>query len=89
MTDSKKGTNKKSAPYEPPRLFDLSGGVAYAASECDNGNRASIECDNGNSVSTGGVSPVGDCDNGNQAIGGECDNGNRASGCDQGNRASS
>jgi predicted porin len=79
MTDSKKGTNKKSAPYEPPRLFDLSGGVAYAASECDNGN----------SVSTGGVSPVGDCDNGNQAIGGECDNGNRASGCDQGNRASS
>jgi hypothetical protein len=50
MTDSKKGNNKKNASYEPPRLFDLSGGVAYAASECDNGNRASVGCDNGNTT---------------------------------------
>ena len=91
MTDSKKGNNKKSAPYEPPRLFDLSQGVAYAASYCENGNKASIGCNNGNKHTGGGdVSPIGNCHNGNNAAGGCCNNGNNAAGgsCYIGNMAS-
>ncbi|MBW2005697.1 MAG: hypothetical protein JRI72_14070 [Deltaproteobacteria bacterium] len=31
MTDPKDDDQKTKIPYEPPRLFDLGGGVAYAA----------------------------------------------------------
>ena len=77
--------NNERVPYEAPRLFDLGGGIAYAAAACTNGNKADGGCDNGNKVTGGGGAKYGNCDNGNTAAGGSCDNGNFAGhGCDNG-----
>jgi len=67
---------KEKVPYEAPRLFDLSGGIAHAgkkgkkeqfAGKCKNGNKAE-----------GGAGGYGHCGNGNKALSGSCDNGNWA-----------
>ena len=79
--------NNERVPYEAPRLFDLGGGIAYAASACTNGNKADGGCDNGSKVTGGGGGKYGNCDNGNTAAGGSCDNGNFAGhGCDNGSK---
>ena len=67
--------NNERAPYEAPRLFDLGGGIAYAAAACTNGNQAD----------PGGA--YGNCGNGNKAVSGACDNGNWAGhGCANGTK---
>jgi len=63
MTGSKKDDKGPRAPYEPPRLFDLGGGTAYAAAP-------------GPCV-TGG-SPTGECNTGSTATGSWCQVGNMA-----------
>lgn len=80
------GKNNERVPYEAPRLFDLGGGIAYAAAACTNGNGAA-GCDNGNKDTGGGGGGYGNCDNGNRALSGSCDNGNYAGdGCDNGSK---
>lgn len=59
-------------PYEPPRLFDLGGGVAYAQAAC----------------SPGGSPGAGACKSGSSAAGLQCWTGTAAGGfCKQGNSA--
>ena len=78
--------NNERAPYEAPRLFDLGGGIAYAAGGCRNGNKDGGSCTNGNKF-TGGGSPGGTCKNGNKNVPGACKNGNKAgSSCSNGTK---
>ena len=78
--------NNERAPYEAPRLFDFSGGVAYAAAACTNGNKADGGCSNG-SKDTGGGGGYANCGNGNKAVSGTCNNGNWAgSSCSNGTK---
>lgn len=56
MTSPKGDDQKTRIPYEPPRLFDLGGGVAHAAKR---------HCKPGGS-------PVGHCQTGGAAAGGKC-----------------
>ena len=77
--------NNERVPYEAPRLFDLGGGIAYAAAACTNGNKADAGCVNGNKDTGGGGGQYGNCGNGNKALSGACDNGNWAGhGCANG-----
>ena len=49
MADQNEDMKKRKIPYEAPRLFDLSGGTAYSASNCRPGNTASgARCQPGN-----------------------------------------
>jgi len=64
MTGSGKDDKGPRIPYEPPRLFDLGGGIAYAQSICNPGG------------SPGAVS----CTPGGAASGGQCKSGGTASG---------
>ncbi len=67
MTDSKDNNQKTRIPYEPPRLFDLGGGVAYAAvTACSPGGSPAGQCRSGNAA------PTGKCQIGNIAGGGAC-----------------
>jgi len=66
MTSSKDGNQKARIPYEPPKVFDLGEGVAYAAKHHKRHCRP-------------GGSPVGKCQPGAAATGGKCQPGNVAS----------
>ena len=63
MTASKKEDKEPRAPYEPPKLFDLGGGVAYAAT---------------GACRTGGSPGVTACNSGGTASGGRCRTGTAA-----------
>jgi len=62
MTNSQDRQKDSRAPYEPPRLFDLGGGVAYAQSVC----------------ATGGAPGDVQCNPGSTAGGGRCKSGTSA-----------
>jgi len=47
MTNSENGDKKEKIPYEPPRLFNLGGGVAYAAEKCEAGGSPVSQCNDG------------------------------------------
>ncbi len=64
MTDLKKDSNDSRTPYEPPRLFNLGDGLAYAQVVCTAGGLP------------GGVQ----CTSGGTALGGKCQNGATAPG---------
>ena len=87
MTESKDGNQKTRIPYELPKLFDLGGGVAYAAGECKDGTvPKGLICKAGGSPGGGtgcspGSSAGADCKNGLRA-GSKCDTGSTASGGD-------
>jgi len=95
MTGSKDGNQKTRIPYEPPTLFDLGGGVAYAKGECKNGGAPKgLVCKTGGSPGGSeckdGSSAGSDCKSG-QMAGSECKMGFTASGgnCKDGNMAPS
>ena len=70
MTDSKDNNQKTRIPYEPPRLFDLGGGVAYAqVATCTPGGSPTGQCRNGN------IAATSRCSTGNIAGGGNCRDG--------------
>lgn len=87
MTESKDGNQKTQIPYELPKLFDLGGGVAYAAGECKDGTvPKGLICKAGGSPGGGtkcksGSSAGADC-NAGQTAGSKCDTGYVASGGD-------
>ena len=61
-----KDEDKKKMPYEPPRLFDLGGGVAYAAEECKVGGSPAGNCKDGSMATSdecksGGIAGKKDC----------------------------
>ncbi|MCK4787936.1 MAG: hypothetical protein KAV87_29555 [Desulfobacteraceae bacterium] len=62
MTSTKDNNKRTKIPYEPPRLFDFGGGVAYAAAPC----------------SPGGSPAGGVCSDGNTAIPSQCRAGSTA-----------
>ncbi len=59
MTDTKDDNQRTRIPYESPRLFDLGGGVAYAAVACIPGGSPAGKCKDGNAApgicASGGV----------------------------------
>jgi hypothetical protein len=59
MTNSKNGDKKEKIPYEPPRLFNLGGGVAYAAVECKTGGSPAGQCKDGTMATSGRCKPGG------------------------------
>jgi len=70
MTDLKDENQKTRIPYEPPRLFDLGGGVAYAqAAVCNPGGSPTGQCKSGSAAATGR------CSTGTVAGGGNCQDG--------------
>jgi hypothetical protein len=74
MTDPKDKDQKTKIPYEPPRLFDLGGGVAYAQAPCKpGGSPGPGACRDGSTAGsdrcTTGVVAGGPCKQGNSAIG--------------------
>ena len=81
MTDPKDKDQRTKIPYEPPRLFDLGGGVAYAAVPCSpGGSPTTAKCENGGAATGSGCSSGtmagGQCKSGSTAIGGKCKVGN-------------
>ena len=53
MIDSKDDNQGPRIPYEPPRLFDLGGGVAYAAvGDCIPGGSPTSRCKDGSIAGT-------------------------------------
>ena len=69
MTSSKNGDKKEKIPYEPPRLFNLGGGVAYAAGPCKEGGSPAGQCKDGSMATSqecksGGVAGKKDCKQG-------------------------
>lgn len=73
MTGSNKKNQESRPTYEPPTLFDLGGGVAYAKGECKNGG-----VPKGLVCKTGGSPGGSECVTGFSASGGECKEGNSA-----------
>jgi hypothetical protein len=74
MTASRKEDKKSRAPYEPPKLFNLGGGIAHAQGAC----------------SVGGSPGFTQCNSGGAASGGRCKTGTTASGqCSPGMTAAS
>jgi hypothetical protein len=72
MPNSKKDNPDTRIPYEPPRLFDLGGGVAYAADACvTGGSPIDAKC------TAGTVASTDKCDTGGIA-GDKCDSGGTA-----------
>ena len=59
MTGEKNDNQGTRIPYEPPRLFDLGGGVAYAQATCK----------------PGGSPAAGGCKSGSAATSGPCNSG--------------
>ena len=91
MKNSKNGDKESRTPYEPPRLLNLGGGVAYAQSVCEVGGSPGISsCRNGTtatgaSCKTGGAAG-GTCGSGAAAVGGSCKAGSTATySCKAGN----
>lgn len=56
MAKPKNEDKKEKKTYEPPLLFDLGGGVAYAGKKC----------------TPGGSPAAGNCTEGNTAVSGQC-----------------
>ena len=73
-------------PYEPPRVLDLGGGVAYAdeSKDCKSGGVALNNCSGGNSPASpskdckAGGSPGVNCSSGSMASGYKCNHGSFA-----------
>ncbi len=95
MTSSKDEDQENRIPYEPPRLFDLGGGVAHAAKDpkCQpGGSPGGAQCQPGgaagNKCQQGGVAG-GKCQVGTTAAGGQCKEGATAAGgqCKEGGAA--
>jgi len=54
MTDSGKDDKGSRIPYEPPKLFDIGGGIAYAQSVCKaGGSPGAVQCTSGGTASGG------------------------------------
>ncbi len=75
--------SKFKLPYEPPKILDLGGGVAYAgARHCKAGNVPSAQCKAGGAAAAkqckAGGSPQKQCKAGTVAYGGFCKNGSLA-----------
>ncbi|HJX33975.1 MAG TPA: hypothetical protein VJ373_02255 [Desulfatiglandales bacterium] len=81
MTGSKKDDKDNRAPYEPPRLFDLGGGVAYAQTVCRvGGSPGAVAC------TSGGTASGGQCKSGGTAAA-SCKTGTTATyGCKTGGK---
>ncbi len=83
MKDSKGKNKEPRAPYEPPRLLNLGGGVAYAQGACKaGGSPGTSTCTNG-TTATGGKCGVGgaaggQCNAGAAAASGSCKSGSTA-----------
>ncbi len=83
MKSFKKEDKESRKPYEPPRLLDLGGGVAYAQEACKKGGSPGVStCRDGASATsslcrTGGAAG-GTCGAGVAAVGGSCKSGNTA-----------
>lgn len=90
MPNSKKDNPDTRIPYEPPRLFDLGGGVAYAQETCEpGGSPGGAICEPGSSASgsfcESGIIAGGKCEQGGTAAGDKCESGGAAGGkCDVG-----
>lgn len=66
MTEEGEKNKNSRGPYEPPKLFDLGGGVAYAQSVCSSGGSpGAVQCN------SGGLATGGACKTGTKA-GGSC-----------------
>jgi hypothetical protein len=83
MKNSKKDNIETRTPYEPPRLLNLGGSVAYAQGACVQGGSPSIAQCNTGSTATGASCKAGTiagatCDAGGAASGGSCKLGNTA-----------
>ena len=70
MTDSKKDTR---TPYEPPKLFNLGDGLAYAQVVCTTGGLpGGVQCTPGGTANGGkcqvGYTAAGQCQSGTEAI---------------------
>ena len=69
MANPKNEDKKEKIPYEPPRLFDLGGGIAYAAEKCKAGGSPAGQCKEGNLATadqcrSGGIAGKKDCKDG-------------------------
>jgi len=73
MTDPKDKDQRPKIPYEPPRLFDLGGGVAYAQAACSPGGSPGVAtCKSGSSAGSAcwtGTAAGASCKQGNSAVG--------------------
>ena len=69
MANSNNEDKKEKMPYEPPRLFDLGGGVAYAAEKCTVGGSPAGKCTDGSLATSdqcqsGAIAGKKDCKDG-------------------------
>jgi hypothetical protein len=83
MKNSKKGDKASRTPYEPPRLLNLGGGVAYAQGACSGGGSPSIATCTTGATATGAACKGGgaagaSCKVGAVAAGGSCKLGSTA-----------
>jgi hypothetical protein len=54
MTESEKEDKESRIPYEPPKLFDIGGGIAYAQTVCRvGGSPGAVQCNSGGTASGG------------------------------------
>lgn len=54
MTGSEKEDKGPRIPYEPPKLFDIGGGIAYAQTVCTvGGSPGAVQCRSGGTASGG------------------------------------
>ncbi|MBN1832481.1 MAG: hypothetical protein JW896_10245 [Deltaproteobacteria bacterium] len=83
MKNSKKENKESRTPYEPPRLLNLGGGMAYAQAACKTGGSpGTSSCRDGATATSAscvdGGAAGGTCDVGVAAVGGSCKAGNTA-----------
>ena len=82
MSNEDNESKKTKRPYEPPRIFDLSGSVAHAVARCRPGNQVEeggSPSGGGEKCQPGGIASGGKCQPGNLAGGGNCNPGSSAS----------
>ena len=82
MSNEDNESKKTKRPYEPPRIFDLSGSVAHAGAKCRPGNQVGeggSPSGGGKKCQPGGIASGGKCQPGNLAGGGNCNPGSSAS----------
>lgn len=83
MKNSKKENKKSQTPYEPPRLLNLGGSMAYAQEACIPGGSPSVAtCKPGAAATSAsckvGTAAGGTCGTGGAAAGGSCKAGSTA-----------
>jgi hypothetical protein len=83
MKNSNKDDKGSRTPYEPPRLLDLGGRLAYAQAACKAGGSPGMStCTNGTTAMGGkcgvGGAAAGQCGAGAAAAGGSCKAGSTA-----------